>query len=163
MPPLAAAPSAREAELQALLAARDAEGAELRAQLAAARAAPAAALAQLAAREAERDAALARAVADAAALAAARRERDEGRARMAQPNVRCALLGERLLDVVSIVAAAGYAVEVSQLRGHCGVTWRRGVRRADGTLDEAGYRGGTADMMAQSLRLQVPWAEAARK
>ena len=39
----------------------------------------------------------------------------------------------------------------------------RARTRADGTLDEAGYKGGTADMMAQSLRLQVPWAEAARR
>ena len=37
------------------------------------------------------------------------------------------------------------------------------MRRADGTLDEAGFKGGAADVMVQSLRLQVPWAEAARR
>ena len=71
--------------------------------------------------------------------------------------------GELLVDAISIVSSVGYAVEVSHCRALCGETWRRGVRRADGTLDEAGFKGGTADMMAQSLRLQAPWAEKARK
>ena len=71
--------------------------------------------------------------------------------------------GELLVDAISIVSSVGYAVEVSHCRALCGETWRRGVRRADGTLDEEGYNGGTADMMVQSLRLQVPWAEAARR
>ena len=65
--------------------------------------------------------------------------------------------------MLSVVASVGYAVEVSHCRFLCGATWRRGVRRADGTLDEAGFKGGAADMLAQSLRLQVPWAEAARR
>ena len=65
--------------------------------------------------------------------------------------------------MLSIVASVGFAVEVSHCRFLCGATYRRGRRREDGSLDEAGYKGGTADMMAQSLRLQAPWAEAARK
>ena len=71
--------------------------------------------------------------------------------------------GELLIDVLSIVASVGFAVEVNHCRFLCGATYRRGRRREDGSLDEAGYKGGTADMMAQSLRLQAPWAEAARK
>ena len=72
-------------------------------------------------------------------------------------------VGELLVDAISIASSVGFALEVSHCRALCGETWRRGVRRADGTLDEAGFKGGTADMMVQSLRLQVPWAEAARK
>ena len=162
--------------------AHDAEVAQLRAQLAAAGAERDAALAAmrdehhavLAAVRAERDVAIAGAEAVRAEFARAQavehRERDallreRGRllARMALPGVRRALLAELLIDALALVAAAGYAVEVSHLRALCGATLRRGVRRADGTLDEEGFKGGTADMMVQSLRLQVPWAEAARK
>ena len=67
------------------------------------------------------------------------------------------------MDAISIVSSVGYAVEVSHCRALCGETWRRGVRRADGTLDTRGFKGGTADMMVQSLRLQVPWEEEARR
>ena len=58
-------------------------------------------------------------------------------------------LGERFLDVVHLVAAVGYAAEVSQCLFLCGVTFRRGDR------------GATNDMLEQSLRLQCG-ARAAR-
>ena len=44
----------------------------------------------------------------------------------------------------------------------CGATFREGTWLADGSLDKRGYRGGTADMIASSLRLQAPWLAAAR-
>ena len=51
-------------------------------------------------------------------------------------------LGELFLDVIGLVAARGYAAEVSQCRALCGLTWRRGDR------------GATSDMIVSSLRLQ---------
>ena len=157
----AAAPS--RGELLALLAARDADIAARDAQLAALQAAGGAALA---AARAERDAALATAVSASATaeaeraftrallardatLAAALRERDEGRARMAQPSVRLALLGERLLDVIPLVSAVGYAADVSQCLYLCGTTYR------------AGDKGATNDMLVRSQELQCG-ARAAR-
>ena len=71
--------------------------------------------------------------------------------------------GELFVDVLSIVAGVGFAAEVSRCRQLCGTTWRAGVRRADGSLDTAGFAGGTNDMMVRSLRLQVNWADAARR
>ena len=50
--------------------------------------------------------------------------------------------GERFLDVIGLIAARGYAAEVSQCRALCGLTWRRG------------NRGATNDMIVSSLRLQ---------
>ena len=50
--------------------------------------------------------------------------------------------GELFLDVIGLVAARGYAAEVSQCRALCGLTWRRGDR------------GATNDMIVSSLRLQ---------
>ena len=50
--------------------------------------------------------------------------------------------GERFLDVLPLVAARGYAAEVSQCRALCGLTWR------------AGDLGATNDMIVSSLRLQ---------
>ena len=63
-------------------------------------------------------------------------------------------LGELFLDVIGLVAARGYAAEVSQCRALCGLTWRRGDL------------GATNDMIASSLRLQcgaVAAREAARE
>ena len=51
-------------------------------------------------------------------------------------------LGELFLDVIGLVAARGYAAEVSQCRALCGLTWRRGDL------------GATNDMIVSSLRLQ---------
>ncbi len=59
------------------------------------------------------------------------------------------LLGERLLDVIGIVAAMGFAAEVSHCLFLCGETYRRGDR------------GATNDMLEQSLRRQCG-ARAAR-
>jgi hypothetical protein len=51
-------------------------------------------------------------------------------------------LGEAFLDALPIVAAVGFAADVSQCVQLCGVTFR------------AGDRGATNDMLVQSLRLQ---------
>ena len=51
-------------------------------------------------------------------------------------------LGELFLDVIGLVAARGYAAEVSQCRALCGLMWRRGDL------------GATNDMIVSSLRLQ---------
>ena len=50
--------------------------------------------------------------------------------------------GELFLDIIGLVAARGYAAEVSQCRALCGLTWRRGDL------------GATNDMIVSSLRLQ---------
>ena len=57
-------------------------------------------------------------------------------------------LGELFLDVIGLVAARGYAAEVSQCRALCGLTWRRGDH------------GATGDMIVSSLRLQCGAAQA---
>ena len=57
-------------------------------------------------------------------------------------------LGEAFLDAISIVAAVGFAADVSQCAQLCGVTFR------------AGDRGATNDMLVQSLRLQCGAREA---
>ena len=58
-------------------------------------------------------------------------------------------LGERLLDVLPLVAALGFAADVSQHVALCGLTWRRGDR------------GATNDMLVRSLERQCG-ARAAR-
>ena len=57
-------------------------------------------------------------------------------------------LGESFLDALPIVAAVGFAAEVSQCVQLCGLTFR------------AGDRGATNDMFVQSLRLQCGAREA---
>jgi hypothetical protein len=57
-------------------------------------------------------------------------------------------LGEAFLDAISIVAAVGFAADVSQCVELCGETFR------------AGDRGATNDMLVQSLRLQCGAREA---
>jgi hypothetical protein len=57
-------------------------------------------------------------------------------------------LGEAFLDALPIVAAVGFAADVSQCVQLCGVTLR------------AGDRGATNDMLVQSLRLQCGAREA---
>jgi hypothetical protein len=59
-----------------------------------------------------------------------------------------ARLGELLLDALPLVAASGFAAEVSQHLALCGTTWR------------LGDRGATNDMLVQSLRLQCGAREA---
>ena len=72
-------------------------------------------------------------------------------------------LGELLLDVVPLACAAGFGLDLHHTRYVCGTTFREGVRRADGSLDRAGFLGGTADMIASAARLQAPWLAAACK
>ena len=71
-------------------------------------------------------------------------------------------LGERFLDIVALVSASGFALDARPARFLCGLTFRLGARRADGSLDSAGFLGGTADMIDCAMRLQAPWLEAAR-
>jgi len=71
-------------------------------------------------------------------------------------------LGELLLDVLPIACASGFALDLRSARFLCGLTFREGRRRADGSIDRAGFAGATADMIASSLRLQVPWLAEAR-
>jgi hypothetical protein len=59
------------------------------------------------------------------------------------------VLGERLIDVIGIVAAMGFAAEVSHCLYLCGETWRKGDR------------GATNNMLARSLERQCG-AQAAR-
>jgi hypothetical protein len=66
-------------------------------------------------------------------------------------------LGELLLDALPLACAVGHALDLSHCLALCGATWRRGVARADGSLDRAGFLGGTNDMMARSLERQAPW------
>jgi ankyrin repeat protein len=69
------------------------------------------------------------------------------RARFRGPAANSAL-GEAFLDALPLVAAVGFAADVSQCLYLCGTTWRRGDR------------GATNDMLVQSLRLQCGAREA---
>ena len=103
-------------------------------------------------------------------------------------------LGEHFLDVVGLVSASGFALDVWPTRYVCGLTLReraalggtvatpvgRGKlveRRSDGVrvvrlswatlytrerVDERGFRGGPADIIARALKRQAPWLQAAR-
>jgi hypothetical protein len=124
----AAAGVASREELLALLAARDA-------QLAAAMAAGGTMRTERDAARTERD--------------AARAVRDMQQRLLERPSLRAFMLGERLIDVIGIVAAMGFAAEVSQCLYLCGETWRKGDR------------GATNDMLARSLERQCG-ARAAR-
>ena len=66
-------------------------------------------------------------------------------------------LGEKFIDVIGLVAANGYAGDISHARYICGTTFRKGIPNPDGSLDRRGFLGGTADMIECSARLQVPW------
>jgi tetratricopeptide (TPR) repeat protein len=71
-------------------------------------------------------------------------------------------LGELLIDAVPLACAHGFALDLHHVRYVCGATFREGARRADGSLDSAGFLGGTADMIKNATRLQVSWLAAAR-
>jgi ankyrin repeat protein len=71
-------------------------------------------------------------------------------------------LGERFLDVIALVSANGFALDARPTRFLCGLTLREGARRADGSLDRAGFAGGPADMIRRALEAQAPWLRAAR-
>lgn len=62
--------------------------------------------------------------------------------------------GELLQDVLGITCAVGYGLDLHHTRYLCGNTFRLGVRRADGSLDHAGFLGGTADLIKSFCRLQ---------
>ena len=73
-------------------------------------------------------------------------------------------LGELLLDVLPLACAVGNGLDLHHARYICGLTLREGVRRADGSLDRAGFLGGAADMIKSAARIQAPWlAEAHAK
>lgn len=63
-------------------------------------------------------------------------------------------LGEKFLDIIGVVCANGYGLDLYHARYICGLTLREGVRRADGSLDRTGYLGATADLIKSSGRLQ---------
>jgi hypothetical protein len=63
-------------------------------------------------------------------------------------------LGELLLDALPLACAVGFGLDLHHARYVCGLTLREGVRRADGSLDRAGFLGGTADMIRSAARLQ---------
>ena len=63
-------------------------------------------------------------------------------------------LGELLLDVLPIACSVGNALDLHHARWLCGTTLREGVRRPDGSLDSAGFLGGTANMIRNACRLQ---------
>ena len=71
-------------------------------------------------------------------------------------------LGELLLDVLPLACAVGNGLDLHHARHVCGLTLREGVRRADGSLDRAGFLGGAADMIKSAARIQAPWLAEAR-
>ena len=71
-------------------------------------------------------------------------------------------LGELLLDVLPLACFVGFGLDLHPARHVCGLTLREGVRRADGSLDRAGFLGGAADMIKSAARIQAPWLAAAR-
>ena len=56
--------------------------------------------------------------------------------------------------MLPIACSVGNALDLHHARYVCGMTFRLGVRRADGSLDRAGFLGGTADMIRSACRLQ---------
>ena len=71
-------------------------------------------------------------------------------------------LGELVLDVLPLACAVGFGLDLHHARHVCGLTLREGVRRADGSLDRAGFLGGAADMIKSAARIQAPWLAEAR-
>jgi hypothetical protein len=63
-------------------------------------------------------------------------------------------LGERFLDIIALVCAHGHGLDLHHARFICGLTLREGIRRADGSLDRAGFLGGAADVIRSAARLQ---------
>ena len=71
-------------------------------------------------------------------------------------------LGELVLDVLPLACFVGFGLDLHHARYICGLTLREGVRRADGSLDRAGFLGGAADMIKSAARIQAPWLAEAR-
>ena len=63
--------------------------------------------------------------------------------------------GEMFIDIIGIVCASGYGIDLFHARYICGETFRLGVRREDGTLNTTCYKGGTADMIYNGTRLAM--------
>jgi len=63
--------------------------------------------------------------------------------------------GEMFIDIIGIVCASGYGIDLFHARYICGETFRLGVQREDGTLDTTCYKGGTADMIYNGTRLAM--------
>ena len=72
-------------------------------------------------------------------------------------------LGEAFINAISVVCAHGHGLELFHARYVCGETFREGARRADGSLDTAGFLGGTADMIKSAARIHAPWLAEARE
>ena len=64
--------------------------------------------------------------------------------------------------MLPLACAVGFGLDLHHARHVCGLTLREGVRRADGSLDRAGFLGGAADMIKSAARIQAPWLAAAR-
>ena len=64
--------------------------------------------------------------------------------------------------MLPLACAVGHALDLHHARWLCGLTLREGVRRADGSLDRAGFLGGAADMIKSAARIQAPWLAEAR-
>ena len=64
--------------------------------------------------------------------------------------------------MLPLACAVGFGLDLHHARHVCGLTLREGVRRADGSLDRAGFLGGAADMIRSAVRIQAPWLAAAR-
>ena len=63
--------------------------------------------------------------------------------------------GEMFINIIGIVCACGYGIDLFHARYICGETFRLGVRCEDGNLDTTGYKGGTADMIYNGTRLAI--------
>ncbi len=64
--------------------------------------------------------------------------------------------------MLPLACAVGFGLDLHHARHVCGLTLREGVRRADGSLDRAGFLGGAADMIKSAARIQAPWLAEAR-
>ena len=64
--------------------------------------------------------------------------------------------------MLPLACAVGHALDLHHARWLCGTTLREGARRADGSLDRAGFLGGAADMIKSAARIQAPWLAEAR-
>ena len=69
----------------------------------------------------------------------------------------------RLHPTTFPIATDDHGLELVHARYICGETFREGARRADGSLDTAGFLGGTADMVKSATRIHAPWLAEARE
>ncbi len=64
--------------------------------------------------------------------------------------------------MLPLACFVGHALDLHHARYICGLTLREGARRADGSLDRAGFLGGAANMIKSAARIQAPWLAATR-